>query len=293
MAQRPYISITPWHSLQCSLFLVSCIAIVFASCQSVGKSAEMNANPPQTTDTKIDSGTHSKAIDAKPLTEQSSERQNSSTAKVPDWTISKELLTGQISFSSNPLFRELAPEFSTKSIYLLRPVAEQFEAMCRAALLEGIELQALSGARTYAHQKYIWEKKWRQVRQQNTRAKALTILGFSAMPMTSRHHWGTDVDINSLDNDYFTRGEGLRVYRWLQQYAPNFGFWQVYSDKSKGRKGYNMERWHWSYMPIAGVYLQAYGRLITYADIRGFSGSELAQDLGIISDYVYGIEPLP
>lgn len=107
--------------------------------------------------------------------------------------------------------------------------------------------------------------------------------------MTSRHHWGTDVDINSLDNDYFIRGKGLRLYRWMQSNAPRFDYWQVYTDKATGRKGYEMERWHWSYMPISEPYLRAYIRTVSYDDLLGFSGASLARGMNIIEDYVCGI----
>lgn len=205
------------------------------------------------------------------------------------WRITKDLLLGRVALFANPIFQELSSEFSTKSIYMLRPAAQQFEAMCRVAQQEGIYIQALSGARSLSHQQAIWERKWKS-RSGSEVAKLRSILRFSAMPMTSRHHWGTDVDINSLDNDYFLRGEGLRLYRWMQANAPRFGYWQVYTDKASGRKGYEMERWHWSYMPIAEPYLRAYLRLVSYDDLRGFSGAELARSMNIIEDYVCGID---
>ncbi|MBK8672515.1 MAG: D-alanyl-D-alanine carboxypeptidase family protein [Bacteroidetes bacterium] len=30
------------------------------------------------------------------------------------------------------------------------------------------------------------------------------------MPGSSRHHWGTEVDINALSNAYFSTGEGKK-----------------------------------------------------------------------------------
>ncbi len=50
-----------------------------------------------------------------------------------------------------------------------------------------------------------------------------------------------------------------------------------------------MEKWHWSYLPLASDYLSSYLQLISYDDIRGFIGAEFASKLRIIEDYVSGI----
>ena len=51
------------------------------------------------------------------------------------------------------------------------------------------------------------------------------------MPSTSRHHWGTDIDLNSLNNSYFSSGKGLKEYDWLTTNANHYGFYQVYTDE--------------------------------------------------------------
>ena len=110
------------------------------------------------------------------------------------------------------------------------------------------------------------------------------------MPSTSRHHWGTDIDLNNLNNSYFEKGKGLREYQWLTQNASKYGFCQVYSDKrTESRSGYEMEKWHWSYLPIAKQYTKKYNELIGYDDIDGFKGSSLAKKIEAIKNYVEGI----
>mgnify|MGYP000312507363 FL=1 len=109
------------------------------------------------------------------------------------------------------------------------------------------------------------------------------------MPSTSRYHWGTDIDLKNLNNSYFERGLGAKEYQWLNKNAKNYGFHQVYTSKENGRTGYNMEKWHWSFMPLANQYLKFYNSNITYDDITGFTGSELADDLNIIKDFVNGV----
>ena len=80
---------------------------------------------------------------------------------------------------------------------------------------------------------------------------AKKILLYSSMPSTSRHHWGTDIDINSLEPSYFEYGRGKIEYDWLVKNGAKFGFCQTYSDFAKNDRssGYQEESWHWTYMP--------------------------------------------
>jgi hypothetical protein len=98
------------------------------------------------------------------------------------------------------------------------------------------------------------------------------------------------LDINSLENSYFESGKGLKEYNWLCENASKFGFCQVYtSKKNSKRTGYEMEKWHWSYLPESTKLLNEYHAKITYADIKGFKGSNLAQKINFIPSFVDGI----
>lgn len=201
------------------------------------------------------------------------------------------LVTGRVSYVRNPHFRQLGSKYSVPSrqIYLQRIVADQFEAMSEAAAQEGITLRALSGTRTFEQQKGIWERKW-STRKGAPEERARDILLYSSMPMTSRHHWGTDIDINNLENSYFATGRGKAEYEWLCRHGHEYGFAQVFTEKTSGRPGYELEKWHWSYLPAAEVYLQYYHDHIGEQDITGFTGSETAGPLRVIADYVGGVE---
>ena len=109
------------------------------------------------------------------------------------------------------------------------------------------------------------------------------------MPGSSRHHWGTDMDFNSLENGYFETGEGLRLYKWLKLHAAEYGFCQPYTSKSTGRTGYEEEKWHWSFMPLSKIFLQDYINTIQPKDITGFDGSQIADSVRIIEHYVMGV----
>ena len=112
------------------------------------------------------------------------------------------------------------------------------------------------------------------------------------MPCTSRHHWGTDVDLINLNNEYFESGQGLKEYKWLKENAARFGFRQVYDDKKiTKRTGYELEKWHWSYMPTSSKFLKQYHEKVNYRIIKGFKGDVLAghKEIDMIRNFVGGI----
>ena len=181
-----------------------------------------------------------------------------------------------------------------------RDAYQAFLEMHSAAKNDGITLTIVSAYRSFDHQTRIWENKWngRQVLHGNINAlditdpkeRALEILRFSAMPGTSRHHWGTDIDMNSLNNSYFESERGKQEYDWLRDNAHIFGFCQPYiSLEQRGYSGYEEEKWHWSYKPVSSVYLQAFTELVDYTDIAGFVGWETAKQLDVIARYVLSI----
>jgi len=161
--------------------------------------------------------------------------------------------------------------------------------MQEAAKSDKIKLTIISGTRTFYQQKAIWERKWHRLNNLKPKERAVEILNYSSMPCTSRHHWGTDIDINKLNNGYFESGNGLKIYQWLQENASKYGFQQVYTSKDSGRTGYNEEKWHWSYLPVANQYLDFYKHNVQYADIKGFKGASIAPTIKVIEKYVNGI----
>jgi LAS superfamily LD-carboxypeptidase LdcB len=157
---------------------------------------------------------------------------------------------------------------------------------------ENVPLSVVSGTRNFNEQKSIWENKWKKESTNNLSARetAIKILAYSSMPSTSRHHWGTDIDINSVESEYFRSEPGISAYNWLAKNANRFGFYQTYTSKENGRTGYSVEEWHWSYLPLATHYLQLYNQKISNSDIVGFSGCETATEIDILKNYVNGVE---
>jgi LAS superfamily LD-carboxypeptidase LdcB len=208
-------------------------------------------------------------------------------------SLSTDELLGKIDAAQHPDFVKIDQKYTAKSnIYMRNAAYVDFVRMAEAAANEGIKLQIISATRSFSYQKGIWERKWNQTKYMGWQDldKAKDILKYSAMPGSSRHHWGTDIDLNALENNYFTSGEGKQVYDWLCANAPKFGFVQVYTAREPtNRQGYAEEKWHWSYLPLADEYLKQYNALISYTHITGFLGANLNPQLHIIENYVNGI----
>lgn len=203
---------------------------------------------------------------------------------------SMELITGHFEFREHEDFVRVADSLSDKEIYLQKPTYNAFLKMADSARRDGIGLIILSGTRNFQYQKAIWDRKWQNSETETDLAMAREILLYSSMPMTSRHHWGTDIDLNKLNNRWFEEGEGRKIYDWLKTNANDFGFYQPYTNKSlNNRTGYEEEKWHWSYMPLAGPYLEFYNQQMTNEDITGFNGSELAPQIDMVGNFVNGV----
>lgn len=205
----------------------------------------------------------------------------------------KSDLLGKFDPAAHPEFEKIASTHTGKSnIYLRKETYEAFKRMHKAAQLEGVNIQIISATRNFDYQKGIWEKKWLRKKYQGWKDldKVKDILKYSSMPGTSRHHWGTDVDFNSVELSYFSSGEGKKLYDWLVAHGAEFGFAQTYTSKSGGRTGYEEEKWHWSYMPLSTKMLDEYNSQISYDDLKGFSGCESAAASKAIEEYVNGID---
>ncbi len=211
---------------------------------------------------------------------------------ITDSSISKSFVTGRFLPQNNVRFQIVPAHLCSKSMYLQKEVIAAFQQMKLAAANEEISLRIISGTRNFWEQKAIWERKWNiNIPKFGASANnAREILKYSSMPSSSRHHWGTDIDINNLSPTYFTTGKGLKEVLWLRKNANKFGFIEVYSPRASGRlTGYEPEAWHWSYSPLSSQYLEFYKQHIQYTDFEGFAGCEWAKELRIIADFVSGV----
>ncbi len=237
------------------------------------------------------------AADARPVAARSA-------APAPEPAFDIDYLTGRFDPATHPDFAKVDKRYTNRDdFYLHRTAYEAFERMYAAALRDNIRLEVLSATRNFNRQKQIWEAKWRGERKleggeaapkayPDPAQRALAILRYSSMPGTSRHHWGTDLDLVALNNEFFAQGEGKRIYDWLAANAPGFGFCQPYSPKGAARPhGYEEEKWHWSYLPLSQPLSTLAAQQLRNEDIKGFEGAETAAAIDVVNKYVLGINP--
>lgn len=215
-------------------------------------------------------------------------------------TDSVSYLLGRFDATYHPDFVRVPANYADREGFLLRKETfEAFKKMADEAKKQGISLQIISATRNFNRQKKIWEGKWSGATKvegrdlstlDNEAERARIILRYSSMPGTSRHHWGTDIDINSLSPAYFKSGKGKKELDWLEANAEKFGFCRPYAGKGVLRQtGYEDEAWHWSYQPLSAPLLNAYMRLIDYGHLNGFKGADQAKTIRAIEDYVNGV----
>ena len=205
--------------------------------------------------------------------------------------LDRDYLMGKFDPSKHPDFVAVkAPYTDRQGMMLRRETFEAFREMWKAAQKEGVELNIKSATRNFQQQKAIWDSKWKKYAKEKpgSRERALKILEYSAMPGASRHHWGTDVDLNDLNNTSMeSGGKYKKVYDWLTAHAHEYGFCQPYT---AGRSaGYKEEKWHWSYVPLSQGYTERFRELITDEEFGGFSGASSAVEIEVVKNYVLGI----
>lgn len=222
---------------------------------------------------------------------------------VPSDTFGINYIMGKFDPANHPDFVEIPAKYRDEKVrYIRKEVMAKFADMADAAAKEGIRLLIRSATRNFEDQKRIWENKWNgntpledgrkanAIEDEFLRAKS--ILLYSSMPGTSRHHWGTDVDINAFENSWFESGAGAKLYAWMQKNAAKYGFCQVYGPIDAHRKyGYEQEKWHWSYLPIANTIQQEVVQKMKNEMITGFAGSHKATTIDMVKVYMLSIDP--
>lgn len=155
-------------------------------------------------------------------------------------------------------------------------VAAAFQQLQCDAAEAGFELAIASSFRSFRRQLAIWNGKAsgarpvHDARGRSVQLSALTpagqlraILRYTALPGTSRHHWGTDLDV--YDAAAVAAGQSVllvpeevapggifdALHGWLDARmaaGESHGFYRPYAED---RGGVAPERWHLSYAPLA------------------------------------------
>ena len=146
-------------------------------------------------------------------------------------------------------------------------VYESYERLRQAAANEGIDIMVVSAYRSYNRQREIWNAKYKTLTLLGLPAKDAIqeIITYSTLPGTSRHHWGTDIDIidnaNPQSGDvllaekFYGDGPSSALRSWMNQNAADYGFLEVYTDHPN-RKGFAHEPWHYTYHYLSKAYLE-------------------------------------
>ena len=221
------------------------------------------------------------------------------TANTKEFKIQKKYLIGDFDPAIDSDFVLIDKKYTPpkKTFYLRKEVYQAFLKLYKAAKKDSIQIKIVSAIRNFDYQKNLWDEKWNNAKIINegdtsipdTLTRVTMLMKYLSMPGTSRHHWGTDIDLNSGDPDYYFTDEGDKFYKWMKVNAAKFGFCQPYILKRYNPLSVQEERWHWSYLPLAHKFLEEYIKTVSYEDIKGFNGSEKAITLDVIKNYVLNI----
>ncbi len=178
--------------------------------------------------------------------------------------VSNSKLISQAKYSKNQLSGKGGLEHMSDFSKLQPEVHSAFLRMKKEAQKEGITIGIVSGYRSYIKQKHIWNKKYNKfISNGLTPKEAINkIILYSTIPGTSRHHWGTEIDIIDIsqkapqdlliEENYFGSGAYSKLKIWMDKNSEKYGFHLVYTDE-KHRKGFKHEPWHYSYKPISRI----------------------------------------
>ena len=175
-----------------------------------------------------------------------------------------------------------------EGIDLRKEAHDAFVEMKKAAYKDGIDIKIVSSFRDFYRQEAIWEGKYQRYTEEDGMEPMEAIdkiIEYSTIPGTSRHHWGTDIDI--IDGHRKTEGDVLvpgkfgaggpfeDLKKWMDSNSKKYGFYLVYTDVPK-RRGFKYEPWHFSYAPLSIPMLTAFRskNIIKLMEDEEFYGSE-------------------
>ena len=159
------------------------------------------------------------------------------------------------------------------SILLEKETYSAFIKMKDAAEKDGIIIKLVSGFRDFYRQQLIWNNKYKKFTNEfslDGPTAIKEIIRFSTIPGTSRHHWGTEIDIidKNFENEkdlliskkYEEGGIFNSLKKWMDKNSKRFGFYIVYDDDNN-RPGFEYEPWHYTYKPVSDLYQREFLKL--------------------------------
>src|SRR5690554_3147983 len=183
-------------------------------------------------------------------------------------SFSEEFTRNQLIGQGNP---DIIGDSYTSKMH--KAAKEAFNRMKVEAAKDNIKIEVVSAYRSFQRQKEIFERKYKRFTNEGlSPEKAIEkIIEYSTIPGTSRHHWGTDIDLIDanaprpanvlLPENFHGNGPYCNFKVWLDANAERFDFYEVYTDNGN-RKGFKYEPWHFSYAPVSIPMLKEYNEKI-------------------------------
>jgi len=188
-------------------------------------------------------------------------------------------------------------ETVSDKVALHAEVIQPWSKLVNVAKENGFELALASGYRGFERQRIIWNTKLSGARpvmddhgcpisldSLSPLERIHKVMRWSALPGTSRHHWGTDMDIYDraavsdtyqlqlVPDEYLGDGPFAPMMQWLSAYLEQEAAPAFFFPYQQDRQGLAPEPWHLSYRPVAERFqhlwsLSALSSLITNSDI--------------------------
>ncbi|MEO0443167.1 MAG: M15 family metallopeptidase [Pseudomonadota bacterium] len=190
-------------------------------------------------------------------------------------------------------------------------VVAPFRVLQEEASKQGFDLSIASAYRSLDRQAAIWNDKvqgLRAVLDDNSEAIDVLLLApleriekimrWSALPGTSRHHWGSDIDIYDrsaiaedyklqlTESEYSHGGPFAPMIDWLNTYLGSDSSPDFFFPYTQDRGGVMPEPWHLSYRPVAEQFQALWSVKTLAAFIRQFDILEKDAILANL-DYLY------
>ncbi len=142
---------------------------------------------------------------------------------------------------------EIDSRFGAGKLFDARAV-KYLNAMCEAALNDGVSLSVISAHRTYDYQQMLYNNEVAEYKMYNpgcSEDEALKAAATEvARPGTSEHNLGLAVDFNSVEQNF----ENTDAFRWLNEHCTEYGFILRYSTSTQDITGVIYEPWHYRYV---------------------------------------------
>lgn len=167
--------------------------------------------------------------------------------------------------------------------YFHKDSYEDFKKFKKYAQENGFDFYVTSSFRSFDDQLRIWNEKCEGLRpiydrtgqelvvaQLSPPEIVNSIINWSALPGTSRHHWGTELDVvdgNSWPKDYHVQlipeefeenGPFYEFGKWLNKSISDNKSYSYYRPYLDDLGGVAPEAWHISYSNVASEYHQQY-----------------------------------